>query len=55
MAVQETAFHHLGNHALVEAGAVQVGRLFGLQQFREHRLGRDQETQAQAWCQHLGK
>jgi hypothetical protein len=55
MALQEAALEHLSHHALVEAGGVQVGRLLGLQQFGEHRLGRDHIAQAQARCQHLGE
>ena len=37
VAIEEAVFHHLGHHALVEAGAVQVGRLLGLQQLRVDR------------------
>ena len=55
MAVQKTALHDLGNHALVEAGAVQVGRLFGLQQLGHQRGRGHHKTQTQTRGQHLGE
>ena len=53
--LQEAVAQHIGDHALVEAGAVQVGRLLGLQQLGQHLLRRDQVAQAQAGASTLEK
>ncbi len=55
MALDEAVFEHFGHHALVEAGRVQVGRLFGLQELGVKRRGCDQITQTQAGGQDFGK
>ena len=55
MRIQEAALHHFGDEALVEARGVQVGGLLGLQQLGVDVLGRNDETEAQARCQHLGE
>ena len=55
MPVQESVLQHLGHHTLVEAGAVQVSRLLGLQQLRHDGLGRHHEAEAKTGCQHLRK
>ena len=55
MALDEAVFEHFGHYTLVEAGRVQVGGLFGLQQLGVERRGRDQVTQTQAGGQNFGK
>ena len=48
MLVEKAVLDHLGHHALVEAGRVQIGRLLGLQQLGIQRGRRDEVAQAQA-------
>ncbi len=55
MALDEAVFQYFGHHPLVEAGRVQVGSLFGLQQFGVKRFGGNQVTQAQTWRQNFRK
>ena len=46
---------HLSRQTLIQARAVQVGGLLGLQQPGEHRLRRHHEAQPQPGRQHLGQ
>ncbi len=53
MGIEKAVAHHLVNHALVVARRVQVGGLFGLQQFGVNRRGRHEVAEAQPGRQHL--
>ena len=52
---QKAVLDDLKHHALVEAGGVQVGRLFGLQELGVKVSRRYDITQPQTRRQHLGK
>ena len=55
MFLQEAVFHDFSHQTLIEAGAVQVCRLFGLHQLGIHRFRGHHKAQAQPRRQYLGE